>query len=86
MTESDVRIVKLEPMRVASVRAISETPERDAWEKVRTWAEPKGLLADIEKHPIFGFNNPLRLRTARSTATSSGFVLISPSNPTARSK
>ena len=58
MEELEVRIVELEPMRVASVRAISETPERDAWEKMRAWAEPKGLLEDIEKHPVFGFNNP----------------------------
>jgi len=37
---------------------ISTTPENDAWEKMRAWAEPKGLLEDLEKHPIFGFNNP----------------------------
>lgn len=35
MTNLTVRIVKLPPMRVASVRAISEAPERDAWEKIR---------------------------------------------------
>ena len=58
MIDLEVRIVKLEPMRVASVRAISETPERDAWEKMRAWAEPKGLLDDVEKHLVFGFNNP----------------------------
>jgi len=58
MKELKVSIVRLEPMRVASARIISETPERDAWEKMRTWAEPKGLLEDIEKHPVFGFNNP----------------------------
>jgi len=58
MKELEVRIVKLEPMRVASVRAISKTPEHDAWEKMRMWAEPKGLLGDIEKNPVFGFNNP----------------------------
>lgn len=45
-------------MRVASVRAISKTPESDAWEKVRAWAKPKGLLNNIDKHPVFGFNNP----------------------------
>ncbi|MBU7012639.1 MAG: effector binding domain-containing protein [Theionarchaea archaeon] len=56
--EFTVSIVKLEPMRVASARAISETPEHSAWEKMRAWAEPKGLLQDIEKHPVFGFNNP----------------------------
>ena len=58
MKELKVKIVRLEPMRVASIRAISETPERDAWEKMRAWAEPKGLLRDIEKYPVFGFNNP----------------------------
>ncbi|MFX1534906.1 MAG: effector binding domain-containing protein [Promethearchaeota archaeon] len=54
----EVRIVRLEPMRVASVRVISETPENDAWEKMRAWAEPRGLLDDLEQHPVFGFNNP----------------------------
>ncbi len=58
MKEFKVKIVKLEPMRVASVQAISKTPEHDAWEKMRAWAEPKGLLEDIEKHPVYGFNNP----------------------------
>ena len=58
MAELDVRIVLLEPMRVVSFRAVSETPENDAWEKTRAWAEPMGLLDDLESHPVFGFNNP----------------------------
>jgi len=58
MKEFEVKIVRLEPMRVASANVISTTPEHDAWEKMRTWAEPKGLLEDLEKHPVFGFNNP----------------------------
>ncbi len=58
MGDLDVRVVRLEPMRVASVRAISIAPERDAWKKMRAWAEPKGLLRDVDKHPVFGFNNP----------------------------
>lgn len=58
MKEFEVKIVELEPMRVASVQAVSETPEHDAWEKMRAWAEPKGLLEDIGEHPVFGFNNP----------------------------
>lgn len=53
-----VDLVALAPMRVASVRAFSETPERDAWEKLRAWAEPMGLLDDRDQHLIFGFNNP----------------------------
>lgn len=58
MKELKARIVRLEPMHVASVRAISQTPEHDAWEKMRAWAEPEGLLEDLDKHPVFGFNNP----------------------------
>ena len=58
MKELKASVVRLEPMRVASVCAISKTPEHDAWEKMREWAEPKGLLEDLEKHPVFGFNNP----------------------------
>ncbi len=58
MSELDVRIVRLEPMRVASVRATSTEPEHEAWLKLQAWAEPRGLLDDLEKHPVFGFNNP----------------------------
>jgi DNA-binding transcriptional ArsR family regulator/DNA gyrase inhibitor GyrI len=58
MEEFKVELVELEPMHIASVRAVSTTPEHDAWEKMRTWAEPRGLLEDIKKHPVFGFNSP----------------------------
>ncbi len=58
MTELDVQIRMLPPMCVASFHAFGKTPERDAWEKARAWAEPRGLLDNTEKHPVFGFNNP----------------------------
>jgi DNA gyrase inhibitor GyrI len=58
MSELDVRIVKLEALRVASVHAYSGSPEQDAMEKLIAWAKPKGLLDDRETHRIFGFNNP----------------------------
>jgi DNA gyrase inhibitor GyrI len=58
MDKLEVRIEKLEPMRVASVRAISKSPEDEAWKKMRTWAEPRGLLDNVKKNPVFGFNNP----------------------------
>jgi len=58
MKELQVRIVKFEPMQVASVRVVSETPERDAWDGMRRWAEPRGLLGKTQEHPVFGFNNP----------------------------
>ncbi len=56
--ELQVEIVQLEPMTVASVQAISKSPEEDAWKKMVAFAEPRGLLKDLKKNPIFGFNNP----------------------------
>jgi DNA-binding transcriptional ArsR family regulator/DNA gyrase inhibitor GyrI len=58
LSELDVRLVDLEPMRVAGFRAISESPERDAFQLMYDWAHPRGVLNDLEKHPVFGFNNP----------------------------
>jgi len=53
-----VKIVKLEPMIVASAYAFSESPEEKAQQLLNTWAEPRGLLGDLKNHPIFGFDNP----------------------------
>lgn len=58
MDKLEVRIVELEPMRVASVHGYSATPEHDAWEKLIAWAEPRGLLEGRASFRIFGFNNP----------------------------
>ena len=58
MSELEVRIVRLEPMRVASVHGFGESPEGQALEKLIAWARPKGLLDDLEQHGVFGFNNP----------------------------
>ena len=58
MKDIEVNIVRLEAMRVASAQATGESPENAAWEKMRAWAEPEGLLEDLETHPVFGFNNP----------------------------
>ena len=58
MSDLSVRIVTLEPMRVASAHAYSASPEGEAWDKLIAWARPKGLLEDPAAHRIFGFNNP----------------------------
>ena len=58
MNSHEVQIVKLEPMRAASVYAFGTGPEEEAWKKLVTWAKPKGLLDNINEYPIFGFNNP----------------------------
>jgi hypothetical protein len=58
MNEFKVRLVKLEPLRVASVHGFGQSPEDEAWQKLMAWAKPKGYLDDKEHHRIFGFNNP----------------------------
>lgn len=58
MDAVSVRIENMEPMRVASVRALSEHPEAEAWARLRAWAEPRGLLNDPQNHPVLGFNSP----------------------------
>ena len=58
MSEYEVRIVKLEPIHVASLHGFGKEPENQAWEKLVTWAKPKGYLDDLKTHRIFGFNNP----------------------------
>ena len=58
MSNQDVQIVKLDPMRMASFWGFGKSPEEEAWTNLETWAKPKGLFDNPEKHPIFGFNNP----------------------------
>ena len=57
MADLEVRIVRLPPLRVASVHGFGTEPETLAWKKLVDWAEPKGLM-DLTKHRVFGFNNP----------------------------
>lgn len=58
MDNSNVKIVKLEPMRVASVYAFGTSPEEEAWKKLETWAKLAGIWDNRAEHPIFGFSNP----------------------------
>ena len=57
MSELEVRIVSLEPMRVASANGFGEQPETQAWSKILAWASAQGF-EDLSKHRFFGFNNP----------------------------
>ena len=57
MSEIEVRIVNLGPMRVASAYGFGEQPEYIAWEKILEWAGRAGI-EDLSKHRFFGFNNP----------------------------
>lgn len=56
MSELDVRIVQMEPMHVASAHGYGTNPEEQAWTKILTFAEAKGL--DPASSRFFGFNNP----------------------------
>lgn len=56
MSELEVRIVQLEPMRVASAHGFGESPEVEAFEKMLAFMELKGLA--FEEVRWFGFNNP----------------------------
>ncbi len=57
MARQKIQIVRLAPMRVASLRAFGRYPERDAWECLMEWAGSQGLLKNRNEHPVFGFNN-----------------------------
>ena len=58
MSELNVKIVKLEPMRMISTYGFGQRPEDQAWEKLRAWLEQKGMMADLKAHRFLGFNNP----------------------------
>lgn len=52
----EIRLERLETMRVAHVHVLSETPEEDAWEKMVAWAKPRGLLEYGSGTRVFGRN------------------------------
>jgi AraC family transcriptional regulator len=58
MSDLEVRILELEPMRVAYGLGFGESPEPIAWGKILAFGEAKGLLEDLDKVRFFGFNNP----------------------------
>jgi len=51
-----VRIVQLEPARVAAAYGFGAEPEPIAWQKLLKFAHENGLLE--KPHRFFGFNNP----------------------------
>lgn len=56
MSKLEVRIVELEPMRVACAHGFGESPEGQASEKIEAFMASKGLK--FEDVRWFGFNNP----------------------------
>jgi DNA gyrase inhibitor GyrI len=53
-----VQIIHLDAMRIASAYGFGHNPEEIAWQRMSLWAQPRGLLNDIDAHPLFGLNNP----------------------------
>lgn len=59
MSKLDVRIVRLEPMRVASAYGFGDSPEGMAGRKMVEFLKAKNLLEGYgTKRRHFGFNNP----------------------------
>jgi len=58
MNEEEVKVVRLEPMVVASFHAFGANPEDMALEKMISWAKPRFNLEGPDRPRIFGFNNP----------------------------
>lgn len=56
MSDLEVRIVEMEPMRVASALGFGESPENIAWAKILAFARARGLDTALVR--FFGFNNP----------------------------
>lgn len=58
MSEIEVRIVKLEPMRMLSSYGYGPEPEGIAWDKLFEFMKKKGLGKKGEHPTTYGFNNP----------------------------
>lgn len=56
MSNLDVRIVQLPPMRVACINGFGTEPENQAFEKMKEWAAAHKLLD--KPYRLFGYNNP----------------------------
>ena len=44
MNEMSVRMLRLEPMEVATFHAFGPAPEAEAWRKLQTWSQPRRRL------------------------------------------
>lgn len=58
MSKLEVRIERLEPMRVASALGFGSSPEGLAFEKMLAFVKAKGLTRPDGSFESYGFNNP----------------------------
>lgn len=52
----EVRIDRLETLRAVTTHVISDSPEEDAWHKMKAWAIPRGLFEKGSGTRVFGRN------------------------------
>lgn len=53
-----IRLVELEPMRVACAHGFSKSPEGQAWEELTDWCRSAGIDPWDGSHRFFGHNDP----------------------------
>jgi effector-binding domain-containing protein len=58
MTNIDVKIVRLEPMLMASAYGFGQSPEGEAWEKMIAFATSRDMAIAGKPLGTYGFNNP----------------------------
>ena len=58
MSEKDIKIVTLPPMRVICFNGFGRMPEDQAYTKASTWLKANGMWGDWKSHKFFGYNNP----------------------------
>jgi len=54
--EWDIQLRRIESQRAAHTHSSSETPEEDTWNKMTTWAKPRGLDSKGSGTRVFGRN------------------------------
>lgn len=58
MNDIEVKIVTLEPMRVAIAHGFGASPEIEAWQMIVDFLKDQGKLQDLKSLRFFGYNNP----------------------------
>ncbi len=58
MNEIEVRMVRLEPVFVASAYGFGPNPEEQAWNKLLGWIKQNNLSETLKGQRFLGFNNP----------------------------
>ena len=60
------KIIELPKMKMASFHVTnSEKPEEEAFERLKVWAEPRGLFDNPSIHQVFGRNNPMPINNPK---------------------